>query len=218
MDSVTQPLPPLPRSDETKLTIEIKNERPVELVDLTQSFLSISEEYKRFVAAHPEFDDTAGVKLYIKEIKTGSIIADLIAMAAVGVPMALPYITESNHLVEFARHVKSAYDYFLGRSQLKQPLALEKQDLNFLSTFVEPVAKDQGSQLNLIASEGGNVYVSVNITSQEANATQNVIGRYLAELKEPETRLHEKVLLYWYQARPDLERAVGDASFGMNAF
>jgi hypothetical protein len=207
-EAITGPLTPPPDSREAKLTIEIKNERPVELVDLTTSFLSLAEEYRRFVAAHPEFDDTVGVKLYVKEIRTGSIVADVIAMAAVGIPMALPYITESNHLIEFGKHLKTTYDYFLGRRQLQQPLSLEKQDLKLLSSFVEP--KDQGSQLNLIASEGGNVVVNINITSQEANATQNLIGRYLTELKEPETRLHEKVLLYWYQARPDLERPVGD--------
>jgi hypothetical protein len=33
--------------DPVKLTVEIKNQHPVELVDLTQSLLSFADEYKR---------------------------------------------------------------------------------------------------------------------------------------------------------------------------
>jgi hypothetical protein len=193
-----------------KLTIEIQNKRPVELTDLTESLLSLGEEYKRFILSHPELDDTAGVKLYVKEIRSGSIVTELVALAAVGVPVVLPYIVNSNHLMAFAKHLKGAYDFFLDRDSNDTPVELQKQDYKLLSTFVEPVAKDRGSQINITAMDGGTVNITFSISSTEANAAQNVISKHIAELKEPEQRFYEKVLLYWYQARPDLERSVGD--------
>jgi hypothetical protein len=64
------------KSEAPKLTVEIQNQSPVELVDLTRGLLALADEYKRISAkASPEDD----VKLYVQSMRTGSIIADLIS-------------------------------------------------------------------------------------------------------------------------------------------
>jgi hypothetical protein len=37
--------------EEYKFTIEIKNTKPVELIDLTNSLLSLADEYKRYLVS-----------------------------------------------------------------------------------------------------------------------------------------------------------------------
>ena len=52
--------------------------------------------------------------------------------------------------------------------------------------------------------------VQITINSTEANAAQNSARKQIEKLKEPESRFHEKVVLYWYQARADASSTAGD--------
>jgi hypothetical protein len=196
------------RQGDAKLTIEIQNKRPVELLDLTESFLSLGDEYKRFVAAHPDLGVAQNVRLYIQEIRAGSIVADLVALVAVGAPMALPYIENTKHIIEFAKYIKDAYSYFTGKED-KKPELLPAEYTN-LSKIIEPIAKDNGSQINITATDGGKVQITFNLNSTQANAAQNTIRREIEEFREPESRVHFQVVMYWYRASRDPEKQVGD--------
>lgn len=48
------------------------------------------------------------------------------------------------------------------------------------------------------------------MNSLEANAAQNAIQREQLRLREPSARAHEKVLMYWWQARNDITGHAGD--------
>jgi hypothetical protein len=192
--------------DQVKLTVEIKNQHPVELVDLTQSLLSFADEYKRYFSKNEDPCVAEDVRLYVKEMRSGSIIADLVANA----PYALPMIENANTIFEFVSYLKGATDYLLGKSTEKPPL--EKANYENFVRILEPVSKDNGSQLNIGAININNVNapVTININSLESNAAQNAARRELDALKEPSTGIHEKVLLYWYQARNDPRSDRGD--------
>jgi hypothetical protein len=193
---------------EPKLTIEIQNRRPIELLDLTESFLSLGDEYKRFVAANPDMVGAQNVRLYIKEIRAGSVVADLVALVGVGVPVALPYIENANNILDFAKYLKGAYGYFSGKEEEKPQL--HPTEYTNLSKIIEPVAKDNGSQINITATDGGTVNITFNLNSTEANAAQNNLRREIEQFREPETKVHNQVLLYWYRASRDTDKQVGD--------
>jgi hypothetical protein len=176
------------------LRIEINNSRPVELFDLTTSFLGLADEYKRFIERERHADADGNVRLYIKEIKTGSIIAEIAAYMPAIAPL-FPFLGQAKDLLEFVEYLKKAYDFLLGRN--KERPNITKQSYQNLAAIVEPVAKDQSSQLN-ISTMNGTVIMNINAT--EANAAQNYISRIMKELKEPVTGVHTKVVLYWYQA------------------
>jgi hypothetical protein len=186
------------------LTIEIQNKEPVELIDLTNSLLSLADEYKRF-SGRQDVADVTDVKLYIKEIRTGSIIADIVACA----PGLLPYVGYATSIISFSTYLKKAYDFLMGHSTDK-PDDLQKIDYENLSAFLEPIAKDNASQLNCHATVNGNVTVNININSLEANAVQNKVKREISMMQEPIAGIKEKVLLYWYQARNDPKSKAGD--------
>ncbi len=144
---------------------------------------------------------TESVSLYIKEVRAGSIVVDLMALA----PQALQLISYTNALVNFFKHIKAAYDYLSGASDVKPPL--DKTTYQNLSNIVEPVAKDRGSQIN-IGNVSGDLVLHINST--EANAIQNAAKREIELLAEPTVGIHEKVLLYWYQARNEAKSGTGD--------
>ena len=59
------------------LEIKIDYSRPVELADLTISLQGLARSYKRYSSQHStEVSDA--VKLYVREIRSGSIAVDLV--------------------------------------------------------------------------------------------------------------------------------------------
>jgi hypothetical protein len=189
--------------DEITLSLEIKNSQPIELTDLTESLAGLAEEYKRRTALAEGVGIAEEVRLFVKEMKTGSIIAYLVTYA----PLSLPFVEYTNHIVEFCKFLSTAYGYLTGKNREKPDL--EKADYINLSRIIEPIAKDASAQLN-IGTLNFNAPVEINLNSLEANAAQNAAKREIELLHEPVTGVKEKVLLYWYQARNDPRSEAGD--------
>ena len=193
-------------SDNVKLRIEIKNTEPVELMDLTHSLSSLADEYRKFLSKTETMVDTDNVKLYVKEIKTGSIITELTALA----PLALPFVEHTVTLIKYAEYLKTMFEYLTGKTG-KPKEAIEKQTFQNLANIIEPVAKDKGSQFNIGAmTVNGDVTVNISLSSLEANAAQNTARREVERLLEPVTGLHTQVLMYLFQARNDMSSTTGD--------
>ncbi len=190
--------------EEARLTIEIRNERPVSLIDFSHSFLSLSDEFERYIRVHDEEAKARNVHLFIREVKSGSIIADLVAYA----PYALPIIQEANSVIKFSEYLAAVFKFLLGKSKDKPDFKYKNLE-NFVG-IVEPIAKDSASQYNFNTTINGNIHLHFGLNSVEANAVQNSAGREMELLKEPVSGLHEKVLLYFYQARTDPKSNVGD--------
>ncbi|WP_282091149.1 hypothetical protein [Epibacterium ulvae] len=60
------------------LTLTIENSQPIELGDFVGAFTSLAKEYQREISGNSNFEDDA--KIYVKEVRKGSIIADLVPM------------------------------------------------------------------------------------------------------------------------------------------
>ncbi len=193
---------------------EIKKDKPVELIDLTNSLFGVADEYRRFLIREGGPPAADGVKLYVKKISSSDIIAELVTDCA----GLLPIISYSKNVCDFAKYIKTALDFFLGRA--KEGVELEKTNYENLNNILEPVAKDKASQLNITPVVNGdlNFNISINVNSIEANAAQNEIRKKLESLKEPMVGYHKKVLLYWYQARKDMKSAAGDRAIVENIY
>ena len=191
------------------LRIEIKNQRPVELVDLTNSYYCVADEYKRFMFL--EYGDLPkdNVSLYVREIRTGSIITDLIGMAPV-LPPIIAQLSDIAAVVQFGEYLKKGYDFLLGHSTDK-PRNFSKGNYENFSGFVEPIAKDNASQMNIQNINNNESPILIfNLNSVDANAAQNSAKREIGILQEPSTGTHNNVVLYWYQAKKDIASHTGD--------
>jgi|SRR5690554_648076 len=188
-----------------KLEIKINNQKPVVLTDLTMSLLGINQQYQRFIESETNQDYDASTELYIKEVRTGSIIVELVALTMPIVPL----VWSGGSLSEWTTQAKAVIDWLLGKMDTP-PKEVSKQDLKQWKNILEPVAKDNGSQLNFTVSDGGTVINQFFINSQEANAAQNTILRQLERLEEPDDHIQKNKVMYWYQTKFDTESHTGD--------
>jgi hypothetical protein len=183
--------------EDMKLVFKIDNVKPVELQDLAMSMLSLGDEYRRFANVNAYDVAVEEVRLYVKEIRAGSIITELMAMT----PFALPLVSYASSVVDFTGHIVNIIEFFSGK-KTETIGYLDKRTLENVSTILEPVARDHGSQLNLSnVTIHGDVTLNLTINSMEANAAQNGIRKRLETMKEPVTGIHEQVVMYWAQAR-----------------
>lgn len=195
----------MPINEETRLIITISNKQPIELLDLTKSFVSIANQFTSYIGKDGQVENREA-KLYVQEIKTGSVILALIEFARQG---AIPFMENVNTIVGFTSYLKSTYEFFLGK-QKTPPTNFTYNDYKDLSQILNPVAKDNASQINVTNTVNNNYNFTLNST--EANAVQNIIERTTKELKEPDISKdeHTKVLLTLYQSRTDIKAKTGN--------
>jgi hypothetical protein len=190
-----------------RLRIEIKNNLPVELIDLTRSFQSVADEYKKFMESEGIELKKENVTLYIQEIKSGSIITDLMAIS----PLLLPLMANISNvatIIQFGQYLKRGYDFLLGKTNQRPNFS--KSNYENFSGFVEPIAKDNASQINLYTVINEKPTLVFNLNSVDANAAQNTAKREIGFINEPITGLHRNVVLYWYQVKKDMASKTGD--------
>ncbi|MBY3233174.1 hypothetical protein [Rhizobium laguerreae] len=193
--------------DDSVLRIEFNNTKPIELFDLTLSFTALAESFKDFAnrAGDPRPDN---LRLYVKEIRSGSVIADLIAIAE-----------QSQWLLEhaevfggFVANTNDLVNYFLGNNSKPKEEPSQRQAKQ-IAQIVEPVAKDFGSQMNMNVMEGGIVHIHhhqhFTINSMEANAIQNGVTRFLGP-QLPASKMMPDQLLVLEQVKNDATSKTGD--------
>lgn len=193
--------------EDVRLVLKINNKEPVELLDLTKSLVSLATNFDRYSTDNGNTKEDREAKLYVKEIRSGSIIVELVELATVGM---IPFAENINTVLDFATYFKSSINYFL-KGEGKEP-ELSPVEYRELSTILNPVAKDKGSQFNLSTTVNGNVTMNFNLNSNETNAIQNIFEKEIKKLKLPELsdEIEERVMLTFFQARSDINSKVGN--------
>lgn len=186
-------------SDNAKLTVKLKNVNPVDLVEYSQSMISLGTEYSDYIAKAEGYLEPEDIKLFVKNIRTGSIIIELMALA----PALIPFIEHSNTVIDFAKNLKGNIEYLKGNSSTEA--VLDKQSLHRIIKFVEPVAKDNGSVMQIDAANNTGT-ININFNSNEAQTIKDRATELLEKMKEPIVGLHKQVVLYWVQARIDKKK------------
>jgi hypothetical protein len=199
------------------LTFKLDNKAPVALDDLAVSLTAMAQFYQDYLADSGQALPAAGVKLYIHELKTGSVIATLQAIAEQGhllfgengiVPILQSAFDHADTLGGFLTNLNDIVSYFLNTSDSKvQPT--KKQADQIIKIF-EPVAKDSASQLAVQFNGTVNIgEIHFHYNSQQANAVQNSAKRYLGP-SLPSNQILKDELLILHQVRGDTKSKSGD--------
>lgn len=188
-----------------RLEITIKNTRPVALTDLTLSLLSVGHQFERFIEVELPNDVPFASELLVKEVRPGSIVFELFAQA---LPL-VPLFWQGGALLEWCNYAKDTIQWLNGKLE-NPPKNITKNDLKQWHSILEPVAKDNGSQLNFTVADGGTVINQFFISSDEANAAQNRIKREIGLLEEPTDTIYTKRVMTWYQAKFDDSSQTGN--------
>lgn len=193
--------------NDVKFIIKIENSYPIELIDLTKSLIALSSQFTEFVSKNGTNKSEREAKLFVKEIKSGSVIFELIEFASVGL---LPFADNFNTIVGFGKYCKEIYSNILINS--KETKNLPPKELKELYQLVNPIAKDSASQVIFSTVVNGDVTLTFNLDSKDSNAIQNIINENLKSLKMHETdeNVLEKVIMLWSQARSNLKSKLGN--------
>lgn len=169
------------------------------------SLMALGQEYEDY-ASTLAGQAPGNVKLYIRELRTGSVIADLEPILE-----QVSFIIEHRELFAgFMANFNDLVAFFLPELELRRTPPTRRQAERVGQIF-EPVAKDGGSQL--ILQVQGDVHFhaaqELNYTSQQANAIQNKVRRFLGPSLPRTITFHEEPL-YLVQVRDDPKGQVGD--------
>jgi len=190
---------------ESVLTVQIKNVKPIALTDLTVAMLDFSSQYSQFIDRETAHELDSASELYIKEVRSGCIIFELVSNAIASSPV----FWEGGALAEYSKYLEQIFNWLLGKlgEDTYEPT---KKDLQQLQGILEPVAKDSGSQMNIVVNEGGNVTQNFYIDSMGANAAQNTIHKKLETMKERKEYPCKKRVIQWHQTKFDMSSSTGD--------
>src|SRR5947209_1319467 len=84
------------------ILLNIETKRPIELGDFVSAFSSIASQYEKFVRS--EYPELAGdAKIYVREVRAGSIEADLIPWAVQGLSSVVNVIEQILIVEKFVR-------------------------------------------------------------------------------------------------------------------
>ncbi len=191
---------------DVKLTLEIQNSKPVELIELTNSLIALSRQYNSYVSKNGYNLEETQSRLYVKEIKSGSYIFDLVEL---GKDKLLPFADHVNNIVGFSIYLKKAISYFTDEGEDKPDLNAE--DCKEIAAFMNPIANDSASRLNVKVHANGDVHQHYYIDSASAKAMRDNLQDERNKLKEPKSGdIRENVVMVFYQTRSKLDAKTGN--------
>jgi hypothetical protein len=204
-----------------RLQIHLDTTQPVELVELTLAFSSFARQYRKFLHRRmkaqekPVSDDD--VKLYISEIRTSSIIAELAgATELFGAMFSLMDYT--NIFMDYAKHWRDTIDFFRGLGV--PPAPITKADCDDISDLCGLVAKNEGGALQLKtleyareSDEGPKTLLRLTFTQPECIEAQRGAIREKQRLEAAGHADYPAVIMRLYQTnigKPKSEGRTGD--------
>lgn len=188
------------------LRIEIKNNAPLELNELVKSLAAISSQYEAYSAKEGYTEVERNSRLYIREIKSGSVIMDLVEIASVGI---IPYAENINTIIGFAGYIKTTYDY-LTNKYVDKP-NIEDKDLKEFAQIISPVANDNGAQYFIKIENNGVMSPVIYLDSKNAKAIQETIKGEIKENSIPQAGdIYHNAIMVFYQTRNKVKDTVGD--------
>ena len=198
---------------QAQLTVRLENRRPVDVTDLGRMLQALGTEYEEFVVARFE-GPPVNARLFVSRVETGSILLVLQGL----LDQASFILKHVEVFAGFMGNLQEIIDFLLvgkgaGAGTGKLPEAVTSASVERISTIVEPVAKDGGSNLTLNVTVSGNsapVYVQpIIISSERANALQNSARRFLGP-PLPSSGTFKGELLQLYQMKGDIKAKTGD--------
>lgn len=186
------------------LRLRISTVEPIELHAFVGLFTSLAEEYSRSVHQNnPEIEGQS--KIFVKEIKQGSIIAELFPIFTTIQPIAIQ-VDQVASVIEFVEKWKERITALVNGK-----IEASEAELNSYFRFMEAIARDPQATLNLQAAtfEDGKRQIRAEFTfdtSQAQKVERNIeqIRLLQNEGKEPKFADHIRVLMRF--TRSDISR------------
>jgi len=185
------------------LTLTIDNSQPIELNAFVNSFTSLASEYKKSLESKG-LDSEA--ELYITEVRSGSIVADVMPVVATAFPAIAASTEQLGQAVDF---VNSWAERLTKLKNGFVPEGTTKSDLKVFTDTVQAVAADPNASQLLEAAtfEDGKrqIKAAFKFTTNDATEISKTIEGEYKRLEQSSEKIHERVLMYF--TRSDIGNA-----------
>jgi hypothetical protein len=196
--------------DGAHIRLKLDTDEPIVLADFVANFVGIGNQFEKFVAQERP-DLKAQSEIYIQEVRSGCIEADLVAWIAGGTTVAgaaawaldkMDKIQIFSKFVESMKRRISPYFQKGGRTS-----DASKSDLSDFLKSTKAISRDPKGVAKLEAAvfEDGErkVRAAFKFTSSEARTAEHEIGEHRRELETKTDENKERVLLQF--VRPSVE-------------
>lgn len=177
------------------LTLTIENSQPIRLSAFVRAFTSLAREYEQTVRASDDFA-SEDAEIYVKEVRSGSIVADLIPIAASVVPLV---VTEADRIMLAIETVERWKSRLTSLLEGVIPEGSSKADLKHWAGAVEGIARDPNasSTLEVATFEDGKREIKASFTfrTNEARKIEDVINAEFERLEERKQADFQRVLM-----------------------
>ncbi|OTG79917.1 hypothetical protein B9T33_10365 [Acinetobacter sp. ANC 5054] len=195
--------------DESKLQIHIEYSNKIELAHYINSLNSVNSEYSNYISKANTHLQPNDIKLFVNEIRSGSIITDLIAYS----PTMLAFAEHANTLLDFTKHIANTIN-LLKNNPTHEIIKEEKintTSLNNMQGLVEPILTDRNGNISFEGVNfGDNCIVNVTINSSDANDIYNKAQSVKDFRPTPDTNIKEQVLLVFTQTNSSTKNTNND--------
>ena len=188
------------------LLIYYKHTKPVEIGDFTKSLNGLSNYFSSYAFSKGVYD--AAPKLYVHKVKEGSIEVFLKLAESI----ALPFIENSNIIMDFVQHFSNMKDYFC-KGEGEKP-KLSKADCENICDAMAVSAKDAQGFMSIKALDNASVvFEDCTFNLIDSNCLQNRASmekRELSVMPEIEQTSYSNCVLTICQAKSDISSKTGN--------
>jgi hypothetical protein len=172
---------------------------PPDLFDLIGAFAAVGHQFEQFVAReYPRLPQVqGGARLFVKEIRQGSIILDLIPHIPALIASMDAVLIVDNFVTRYGAILRA----FIGGQPPKDITKRETKD--FLDA-VRLIAKDKKGNATIRSAvfrqNGPEKHIEIQFTTEEAQKAQELLERKVIENEKPVFETLENVLMVFWQS------------------
>jgi hypothetical protein len=197
-----------PADELAHIVLNIQTKDPIELSDFVSAFTSIASQYEKFIRSN--YPDLSGdANIFVREVRAGSIEADLIPWALQGLSSVINVIEQIQIIDKFVRTYGGRLTTYIGGS--KEPDAT-RSDLKDLMGAVSAIANDPNGRATLeaVVFEDGKkkIKAAISFNTKQARQAQVQIEDQRLMLEASASADHKRVLMVFKQSN------VKDATMG----
>lgn len=209
--------------DGAHIRLKLDTDEPVALSDFVAEFVGIGNQFEKFVAReYPDFK--ADSEIYIQEVRSGCIEADLVAWIVTGgvtaagtAAWAIDAMDKAQIFSKFVTSIKTRLSPYF-RKGGRTPDAT-KGDLNDWLKATKAIARDPNGSARLESAvfEDGErkVRAAFTFTSEDAREAEIQIGEHKREMESETDADHKRVMMRF--VRPSIEKVSSHKRTGERA-
>jgi hypothetical protein len=187
------------------IRVKLDTSNPIEIGDFVSEFTSIASQYEKFVKdSYPDLVPEAHI--FVKQVKRGSIIIDLIPFLPLfGGAEVAAHLEHINAVTEFIKTYREKIKKYFKRRGKAEVEGASRSDLKDFMGSIEAIAKDPKGKASLEAvvfeqAGKGRVRAALKFNTKQAVQARNQIEKHQKRLEHKGNADFQRALMVFKQS------------------